>query len=268
MKTLSKIVLVILFTVQISEAQDSIRSEVFLSSTVPLKFFRYSANGGLILNRAYSHFETPSDNQGHFSRETTSPLGTDLVLPGFWFGLNTLLGKGSRRLVIGLSVTRTMYQYKDVLNTNEPYLSTRFPNAYGSGNLNVDVYGRLMAINFEIGMKRQWFYPFSIQHLFVVQSAIKRTEKVIGNLNEYWYSNSSNFSYHETTPINKTITDGDGTHSQNNIACYRLAFFIEAKYKKSTFETMFFRNFALSRRTSVPLWGIGINYHIGKPEKK
>ncbi len=227
---------------------------------MPRKFFNYYANGGLILNRAYSHFEAPPDNHGHFYSETTTPLGSD-ILPGFWCGLNTLLGKGQRHLVIGLSVSHTQYQYKDITYSVEPYFSSRFPNAFRSSDWNVDVYGRLLALNFEIGMKRQLSYPFSIQHLLVVQSAIQRTEKVKGNLNEHWFNNYTNFSYSETTPINKKLTDGDGTHSQNNVACYRFVFFVELN---NNLEIMLFRNFALSRRTSVPWWGVGVNYHFGK----
>lgn len=268
LKTYSKIIFGILLIFEFSLAQDSTRSSAGFGNVVPRKFFHFSANGGLILNRAYSHFEMPSDNQGHFSREETSPLGSDVILSGFWCGLNTLLGKGQRKLVVGLSVAHTEYQYKYISTDSEPYFSSRFPSAYRTSNSNVDVYGRLLALNFELGLKRQLFYPFSISHLFIIQSTIKRTEKVTGNLSEYWYNNYSNFSYSETTPINQKITNIDGTRSQNNLACYRLVLFVKVKYRKSTFEAMVFRNFALSRRTSVPLWGIGINYHLGKPDDK
>lgn len=268
MKTYSKILLGILFFVEVCSAQDSTQFLVGSGELMPRKPFHFSANGGLILNRAYSHFEPPSGNQGHNSSETTSPLGSDVILPGFWCGLNALLGKGQRQLVLGMSVTRSRYQYKYVSNSNEPYFSTRFPNAYRKSNLNVDVYGRLLALNLEIGMKRKWSYPFSIQHLFVLQSAIERMEKVIGNLNESWHNNYTNFYYSETTPISKKTFDGDGRRSENNLACYRLVLFVEAKCRKSTFEIMLFKNFALSRRITAPLWGIGINYLLGKQDDK
>lgn len=270
MKTYSKILFGILLFVQVYSAQDSLRPEANFVKVMPRKFFNCSANGGLILNKSYSHLEVPSGGRGHYFDETTTQIGSD-ILPGFWFGLNTLFGKGQRQLVIGLSVSHTQYQYKDITNSTEPSLSSRFQNVFIRREWNVDVYGRLLALNFEIGMKRQLFYPFSIQHLFVVQSAIQRTERVKGNMNDYWSDNSYYYTvpfYSETTPINEKKTNINGKHSQNNIACYRLAFFVELNSKKTKLDIMLFRNFALSRRTRMPWWGVGVNYHFGKPDHK
>ncbi len=261
-----KITTITFFIFQMCLSQNPDSTMKIIGTIEPVKFFQFSANGGLVLNNAYSHFEKPSTSQGHFSREKIEPLGGDIIKPGFWLGLNTVLGRRKRKFVAGLSLSLTEYQYKYISSYNEPYRSLRFPSAQKRSVSNIDVYGRTLCVNYELGIRRRLSHPFSIQHLLVIQSVAKGTERLKGNSTDIWETNypnlpnaPPNFYYSETTAINRKKTSTYGA-----LACYRFTLFVNLQVKKRNFELMFFRNIALSYRISVPLWGIGINYPLRK----
>lgn len=169
--------------------------------------------------------------------------------------------------MLGLSAFYTQYQYKlEGGSRAVPYFSTQLPNAYRSTNYNINVYGRSLSLNAEIGFRRHLFYPLSIQHLLIAHTVLSRTEKLKGNFTEAWSNNLPGSYYEENTPINNTETNSHYTDvfRYKAVMCYRLAVFWELNLRNKKIELMFFRNVALSSLVSLPFWGTGLNYVLGK----
>jgi len=224
-------------------------------------YLSVNLNASLIGNRAYSHFSKTDIASDKFGSTEIDPTGSaNILLPGFNFGLEALIGQSPKgKLILGFSISNTSakyHYYQSVL--------TRGPSVYNaSENISsYDVYLKSTMLNYECGAKIKLFKGLFIKNSILINQNLTRIEKRTGNNTLSEWSNYpapiENYYWVTETEINSN----GSVNALNLEFSYRLGFEYDLEIKNKQIGLFAFRNFGLTKY--LPWWGIGFAYYLIK----